>query len=193
MASFHHSSRVAAAEMQRPNRCILLDLAIWPIQFGEKLVSKAAMAQRAWQLFERPLMPGLTAVFPDPAKLGHFADHGLESIWEACWRSKNVFASFWRRTDLEQMHLLLTSVHLSVGRDSLVVMEDVDCEVVDSRTSSVLEFVEAFFQAGRMASIQSFYVDLKSAWAGLEQLADSDLKAFFGSVRAILCDTFCGT
>ena len=191
------SSRVAAAETQRPNRGVLTDLAIWPIQFGEKSISKAAMAQREWQLLVSELMAVLTAIFPDPAKLGHFADHGLEQIREACWRSKDVFASNWRRTDLMQMHLLLTSVRLSVGRDSLLVMEDVDCEVVNSRTASVLEFVESFFEAERMASIQSFYVDLKGALAGLDllllQLADSDLKAFFGSVKAILCDTFCAT
>ena len=155
------------------------------------------MAQHAWELLLSKLMAVLTGVFPDPAKLGHFVDHGLEQIREACLRSQKIFASNWRHADMAQMHLLLTSVRLSVGRGSLVFMEDVECDVVNSRTASILELVETFFESERMASIQSFCVDLKGALAALEllllQLTDADLKSFFESVKAILLDTFCCT
>ena len=146
-------------------------------------------------------MAVLQEMCPDDAKLGHFVDHGLECLREACCRGQLIFAANWRCKELEDMWLLLTSVRMSAGMPGLCFMDaptDPIAVVPAKDVLPVLDLLQAFFCAERMATIQSFYVDLKGAMATMELLlpklaSQPELKHLFESVRGILIDAFCCT
>ena len=159
------------------------------------------MVRPSWEFFLPQIMAVLQGMFPQEAKLGHFVDHGLEQLREACSRGQLIFAANWRCNELEAMWLLLTSVRMSAGMPGLSFMDPTTDPIAVAPSKNVLpvlDLLQAFFCAERMATIQSFYVDLKGAMATLELLIPKlanqpELKHFFESVRGILIDTYCCT
>ena len=145
-------------------------------------------------------MAVLQSMFPHEAQLGHFVDHGLEQLREACSRGQLIFEGNWRCAELREMWLLLTSVRMSAGTSGLRYM-DSSANPPPAQLNDVLpilDVLQSFFSPEKMATVQSFYVDLKGAMATLEllipQLAGQvELKHFFEVVRGILTDTYCCT